>query len=282
MAPFRFPGPFCQTRDWFEDLHDGTLVRAVLASPPTVGLAGATGSRPTTSPATATGDCAYLNPPATNTVVAPQAAFDRLRAASGIARVSASQPIPAYAWSYGPPSAAISQDITLDGRTIRVVRPTDADAQGKNLPSVQQLAEALRAVPAAQRQYTREVALNFRPHPNSTPSSTVAGEAGGGKIDLFPVNRAQSQNDFDNRAMHEAGHNYQEHLWNSPESVQEWRSAAAADPHAPSPYAARRIDDDFCEFNILFNAARGAACEATARQLYPSRWAKRMEYETRA
>lgn len=281
MGTLRFPGPICQTRDWFDELHEGTLVRAVLGSPPTLGLGGASGSAQPASPATATGACAYLNPRTSGTVVAPAEAFDRLRASAGAARITPPQPRAAHTWPDGSSSAAVEQEIQIDRQTIRVIRPTDTDARGRNLPTTAVLAEALRALPANQRVHTRRVVISPRPHRGSTATRTIAGEAGSGEITLFPVNSPQTQTDFDNRLTHESGHNYQGSLWQSAEAVQEWRTAAAADNSLPSPYAGENAGDDFCEFNILYNAARGSACEAEARRLYPNRWAKFTEYQSR-
>jgi hypothetical protein len=279
MPPFRFPGPVCTTREWFDDIDDGTRVRARTAPPSTVGSPVSAGSPPAQAPPA--GACAFVNPQPTGTVKAPQSEFDRLRNLSGEATISTPRALDSFTWEFGAPSAAVEQDLTIGGQRILVVRPTDRDATGKNLPTTPQLAKALRAVPAAQRVYSTTVILNPWPHRDSTATATVAGESGAHKITLFPVRRAQDQTDFDNRLMHEAGHNYQEHLWNSPESVQEWQLVRRADGNFPSDYARPRVDDDFCEFNILFNTAMGTACEAGARQLYPNRWAKRMEYQSR-
>jgi hypothetical protein len=275
MPPFRFPGPICETRDWFVTFDEGTLARTWSPLPPPLTLSNSAG--PQGAPQ-ASGPCSYLNPRSTGTVRAPQAAFDRLRSASGTARISPPQPKASQTWRDGSSSPALEQEIQIDNQRIRVVRPTDADASGKNLPTTAQLAEALRAVPGSQRANTRTVILSPRPHPGSTPSKTIAGDAGGGEIMLFPTNGAQSQNDFDNRVMHESGHNYQGSLWHSAQGVQEWATAAAADQRLPSPYAGENAGEDFSEFGILYNTARGTPCEAAARQLYPNRWTKMSGY----
>lgn len=281
MPPFRYPGPICQFRDWYEDSDAGTLVRTRTPSPATIGLNGSVAAKDSTASKTASAACSYLNPRPAGTVVAPQEAFDRLRARSGAARVTPPQSKDSHAWPDGPASPAIEQEIQIDGQTIRVVRPTDADARGRNLPATDQLAEALRAIPAGQRAHTTRVVLSPRPHPHSTSSRTIAGEAGSGEITLYPVNTAQTQNDFDNRLAHESGHNYQGSLWSSGQEVREWQTAAAADAGVPSPYAGENPGDDFCEFSILYNTARGTSCEAEARRLYPNRWAKFAQYESR-
>jgi hypothetical protein len=277
MAQFRYPGPICQTRDWFEDFDEGTLARTWSSSPSPIGTP-TPAAAPQAAPAAATGDCAYLNPRGTGTVAAPQQAFDRLRGGSGPATISKPQPVSSYTWPYGPPSPAVEQQVTI-GQKVTVVSPAEAEARGKNLPTVNQVAEALRAIPAAQRARTTRVILCPRAHPASTATRTVAGEGGSGEITLFPVSGNQSQNDFDNRVMHESGHNVQGGLWTSSQDVKDWQDAAAKDNHLPSPYAGENAGDDFCEFLILFNAARGTPCEAAARQLYPNRWAKMLTYQ---
>jgi hypothetical protein len=279
MAPIKQPGPVGHAKGRHDEIDDGTLARSRSEPPATVGAQGSGGQLQTAPTPLATGACAFLNPRSSGTVRAPQEAFDRLRNGSGTVTISAPRPKDSQAWLQGAPSAAIEQEITLDGQTIAVVRPTDADAAGKNLPTTAQVGEALRAVPANQRRHTSKVILSPRSHPDSTPSRTIAGEAMSHEITLFPVNSTQSQNDFDNRLMHEAGHNYHASFW-FPEHLQEWRAAAAADNRLPSPYAAERTDEDFCEFNILYNTARGTTCEASARQLYPNRWAKRAAYQS--
>lgn len=278
MALFRFPGPICQISRW-QEVDDGTLVRA--PSPPPGSVDASESASEETEPAPATGDCGYLNPRESGTVRAPAAAFDRLRGATGAASITAEQPVADHRWRDGTSSAAVEQAVVIDGHRIRTIRPTEADAAGKNLPSTQQIAEALRAIPSRQRVRTNTVIASHRPHPGSTARRTIAGDAGSGVTTLFPVNTSQTQNDFDNRIMHESGHNYQETLWDSGDAVAEWGAVAERDGRRPSGYAAEGVGEDFCEFLILYNTSRDTSCEASARRLYPHRWAKMVEYQSR-
>jgi hypothetical protein len=277
MPPFRFPGPVCQTRDWFDDIDEGTLARTASPLPSSLGTEP---SADTTTPkkVVAKGDCAFINPQASGTVRAPKTAFDRLRQNSGPSQISKAKEKGSQTWPDNSSSPAIEEEITLGKQTIKLIRPKDDEARGKNLPTTQQVADALRAIPEEQRAYTKTVILSPKPHPKSTASRTIAGEASSGEIDLYPVGQKQEQVDFDNRLMHESGHNYQEKVWGSAEGVRAWKEAAAADDRRPSPYAAENTGDDFCEFNILYNTAKGTACEAAAKQIYPNRWKKRKEY----
>ena len=278
MAPTKQPAPVGQAKQRHDRIDDGTLARTRSQPPSTIGGPGSSGPSQTAPGAPVPVGCLFLDPRSNGTVRAPEAAFDRLRANSGVAAISAPRSTASQAWAYGAASAAIEQAITIDGRVIAVVRPTDADAAGKNLPTTAQLAEALRAIPASQRAHTNRVILSPNPHSDSTPTATTAGEAGGGVITLFPMRNSQSQNAFDNRLMHESGHNYQGSLWNSGTAVRDWQAAATADHRIPSAYAGGNAGDDFCEFGILYNTARGTPCEVRAKELYPNRWAKMVAY----
>lgn len=271
-------GPICQTKDWYDYTPDGMLRRRPALTPGPLGLTppptGKAGKK-----AVALGKCSYLNPLPSGTVTAPKEVFDRLRADSSGATVSAPKPKASHTWANGSRSAAVEQDIVIDGQRILVTLPTDADAKGKNLPTMKQLAEALRAVPAAQRAFTKKVFLSPVPSNDTTPQRTVGGDAGSGEMTLYPITEGQDQEDFDNRVMHESGHNYQESLWSGgKQAVTDWQVAANADDRRPSPYAAQNTGEDFCEFNILYNAAKGTKCEEVAKKIYPHRWAKRESY----
>src|SRR5438874_677558 len=120
MAPYRLPGPVCQIKDWYDDIDDGTLAR--VRSPNTSVLNGAN-SQTGGATAAPSGNCSFLEPGARFTVLAPSAAFDRLRTNSGAAAVSAPTPRASYTWPNGSSSSALEQQITIDGQTISVIQP---------------------------------------------------------------------------------------------------------------------------------------------------------------
>lgn len=272
MSAFRCQTPFCQIGCPL-NISDGTLARMPSRVPSMIGSTGSKKSTPVT-PAS----CSYLDPRSSGTVRAPQASFDRLRQNSGTPRISSTQPINIQRWRNGSSSAAEKQNITIGAQTISIIRPTNANTTGRNLPTTTQIAESLRAIPAKQCAYTSTIIISPVPHPDSTVGYTIAGDAGSGTITLFPITRRQSQNDFDNRLMHEAAHNYQGSLWNSGAAVAAWGAAANRDNRHPSPYAATNYGEDFCEFNILYNTSRNTPCEIVAKRLYPHRWAKMAQY----
>ena len=272
MGAFRYPGPVCQTKDWFDDIDDGTLVRTKSPLPAYFAISKQAAASQAAS------QCAFLNPRKTGTVRAPQAAFDALRKKSPGAKVSRAKVKASQTWPDKTTSAAMEQEIAIGTQKIAVISPTAADVKGKNLPSVLELAESLRAIPSRERAYTKTVVLSPKAHPSSKANATIAGEASRGEITLFPMSSAQTKNDFDNRLAHESGHNLQEQLWKSGADVQAWGTAAAADKNHPSAYAKGNFGDDFCEFNILVNTTKGTPCQTAAKKLYPNRWKKRANY----
>jgi hypothetical protein len=228
-------------------------------------------------------DCAFLNPrnKEGDTVRAPGDALERLRRNSPAATISAAQATKEpYAWPDKSTSpAALELEIQIGNQKIKVFRPAPNDGKGKNLPTDQQLAIALRAIPEVQRACTKAITLSPKPSPEAVQGKyIIAGDGGSGTIDLYPVHAQQTQQDFDNRVMHECGHNYAEKVYgNGPEGVQAWKIAFEADTQSPSWYAG--FDgEDFPEFLILYNTVKGTPCEETAKQMYPNRWKKMDSY----
>jgi hypothetical protein len=281
MGPHRKPGPVGQAKERHDDVEDGTLARTASPHPSPVGSKPPADAPKARTRTVATGACSYLNPQSRGTVIASPEAFDKLRTKSGAATISPPEAKSAYTWPDKSTSQAVEQEIQIDGQKIRIVRPTDDNVKGKNLPTTKQLAEALRAIPKDQRSHTNVIVVSPTPAPGTDATQTIAGQGGSGTIELFPVNAAQSQNDFDNRLTHESGHNYQETFWTGAGDVHDWQNTADQDDRRPSPYAASTTGDDFSEFNVLYNAAKGTPCEATAKKIYPHRWEKLEDYRSK-
>src|SRR6266550_2403121 len=186
MPPFRIHGPICQVTDWYKDIDDGTLVRTPSPVPAAFGSTKAAPAK-----VVASGNCSFLNPKAVGTVQVPKAAFDRLRKDSPAAKISAPKAKDSQVWPDKSTGPAIEQDIEIGSQKIKLIRPTDDKTAGKNLPTTAQVAEALRAIPAAERAYTKMVILSPLPASGSTPQKTIAGEGGSGEIDLYPVGAGQ-------------------------------------------------------------------------------------------
>lgn len=275
MSAYRFPIPICQVWNW-HDVDDGTLARMPSPVPSPLGLAGSEVEQPVV----ATGACSYLNPRGKGTVRAPQAAFDRLRGNSSAARITSVKCIEGSPWEDGSISATESQKIHIDGQEFTIIRPSDRDAAGKNLPTTEQLAESLRAVPVNQRGHTKKIIVSPVAEPGSRRGLTAAAAASG-KITFYPRKSAKSQNDLDNLLMHESAHNYQGVLWRDLAAASKgWKQAIKDDNRSPSEYATAGPGhgEDFCEFYVLYITTRGTTCASMARQIYPHRWAMMVKH----
>jgi len=278
MGACKYAGPACQTKDGHQDVNDGTLARTASPSPGVTGSSTPPVAAKRPPRVVAKGKCSFLNPQSQGTVKAPKEAFDRLRRNSPAATISAPRQKASQQWPDKSTSPALELDVQIGTQKITVIQPTPDRTKGTHLPSTQQLAEALRAVPAEQRAATRTITLSPTAAPGrSSTGETIAGEAGSGEIILYPVKDTQTQEDFDNRVTHESGHNYAEKVWGGPEGVSAWLAVVTADDRRPSPYAASD-GEDFPEFVILYNTAKGTPCEATAKQIYPNRWKKMESY----
>ena len=261
MVSNRFYGPICQLRDWFDS------ERRVFGASNTAAVS--------VSPTSAAPPCWFQLSLLPQRVIAPEGAFAALRSRGGTATLSSATAIAAYSWPYGPASSAEQYLATIGGSRLEIIRPSGSSP---TLPSAQQVCEAMRAVPAVQRGHTSKVNLCPTSHPDSTTRATVGGEAGSGVVTLFPLRSTITQNDVDNRVMHEIGHNYQGNLWHSAVDVSGWGAAATLDSHAPSTYAQANFGEDFCEFLVIFNTVRGTPCESTARTMFRYRWEKMLTY----
>jgi hypothetical protein len=264
-------------------------------SPPAAASAGTSAPVEVKSRHVTRGSCAYLNPQPKGRVKIPPKVFDRLRKKSGAAQISAPQlidnkadlPKPSH-WPGPTCRTAVLQEISLDGHIIHVVRPGDAKAGVSMLPTIKQLAEALRVVPKEQRRMTTRILLRLG------EEQRLRGRAGSGEVELFPGRAADLaetgsgtglQNYFDNLVTHECAHNYHGKFWQDKDAAPEWQRFADADKQRPSPYAMPGKDsvglEDFCEYLVLYNAAVGTACENELKKIYPNRWALFQRYLAR-
>ncbi len=307
MANFRFPGPVCRTQVTHQSINDGTLVRArspvpsmphCPAGPPAVARVEQAGSPAAVAPAkshtrpTARGKCGYLNPVTSGRVKVPVEAFDRLRKKSGPAQISAPKVLAdkkawpkATEWPDPLAGSAIYQEIVVDAHKIRVIRPSDEDVGDRILPTIGQLAEALRAVPADQRKHTTTALVRLQ------SKGGILGLGGAGEIEIFPLDSSRNAKEreqydkspqayFDSLVTHECAHNYQAVFWTDAGGAKEWEEFAKNDHTPPSIYARENGGEDFCEFMVLYNAAVGTPCEALLKKIYPNRWLRFTTYKT--
>ena len=220
--------------------------------------------------------CEYLKKG--DTVEAPKANFDRIRKTATIG--------PAKAIKHKFPGNAaevdaISETVTVDGRDVEVIRPKDPVAP-KNLPTTQQIANSLGAVPSKQLDKVNTVELSNQPNPDDAywaqqyndPNFYSAATGGPGGVTFYPKDTPWTQPFCDSTAIHEGGHAYSGELWKDPKTEAAWKAAIAADGRSPSTYSDNAPTEDFSESLVMYSLSKGTPCEATAKKLFPNRYAE--------
>lgn len=179
------------------------------------------------------------------------------------------------------PQPANFYTATINGQEIKIIEPVAAPAGGKHLPTVDQTAQGLAAVPPGQLSTIHQVVLSPNPNPSDAywaqvynkPGFTSAATGGNGGVTHYPLSNAQSQERIDSNTIHEGGHTYSQELWKDPQTKADWENAIKADDQAPSEYAESAPTEDFSESLVMYTLAKGTPCEAAARSIYPNRFA---------
>ncbi len=219
-------------------------------------------------------ECDFLDYPFT--VEAPKANFDKIRGKSTVG--------PAKAGTYkfpgdAKPSPSNTNVVNVNGQNVNVISPATGPASG-NLPSVNQVADALATVPPGQLSSINQVVLSPNANPSdaywaqqyNTPGFTSAATGGNGGVTFYPWANSPAQENVDSTMIHEGGHTYSQGLWKDPKAKSEWESAIKADDQAPSKYSESASTEDFSESLVTYSLAKGTPCEAVARAIYPNRF----------
>lgn len=227
---------------------------------------GATGKAPS--------GCEYLDKP--DTVEAPQAAFDRIRKPAKLdAGAATTYKFPGDTTA----SAAKKYLADIGGHQVPVYVP-DAAPAGKFLPSAEQVAKALGAVPGKQLASIKQVVVSPNPNPSDAywaqqyniPNFSSAATGGPSGVTFYPKSTAWDQAFVDSTATHEGGHAFSTALWADAKVKDEWTQAIAADKNAPSTYAESSPGEDFSESLVMYSLSKGTKCEAPAKAKYPQRY----------
>lgn len=179
------------------------------------------------------------------------------------------------------PQPANFYDATINGQTVKIIEPVGGPVAGKFLPTVDQTAQGLAAVPSGQLSTIHQVVLSPNPNPSdaywaqqyNTPGFTSAATGGNGGVTHYPLSNALTQDRIDSNTIHEGGHTYSQELWKDASTKSAWESAITADDQAPSQYAESAPTEDFSESLVMYTLAKGTPCEAVARAIYPNRFA---------
>lgn len=218
--------------------------------------------------------CGYLDKP--DTVEAPQSDFDRIRKPSTL---DAGSPVQFEFPGDTSASAATKYIAQVAGRKVPVYMPTSVPA-GQSVPSVQQIAAALGAVPAKQLDSVQQVVVSPNANPNDAywaqqynmPGFQSAATGGASGLTFYPQSHSWDQAFVDSTAIHEGGHAYSAALWSDPAVKAKWQAAIVSDDLAPSTYAEASPAEDFSESLVMYSLSKGTKCEAPARARYPERY----------
>lgn len=220
--------------------------------------------------------CEFLDQP--YLVSGSEADFDRNRASVTIGPPrSAKHQFPGDE----APQAATVYDVDVAGHHIKLIESAGGPATGTFLPTVDQAAQALGAVPPGQLATIKEVVLSPNPNPNDAlwaeeyniPGFKSAATGGNNGVTHYPLDNALTQNTIDSNTIHEGGHTYSQEIWKNRKHQDAWNEAINSDNQAPSKYAESSPGEDFAESLVMHVLATGTPCEAVARAIYPARFA---------
>jgi uncharacterized Zn-binding protein involved in type VI secretion len=222
--------------------------------------------------------CAYLDKPFL--VTAPRPDFDRNR---GTYTLSPGKPgkhrFPGD-WFFR--SETVVYEAEVKGRKVEIIMPKSGAPAGRYLPTPDQVAESLAAVPPAQLDSIKEIVVS----PNRNPDDahwekeygikdfTSGATGGAGGVTFYPHRGAMDQADVDHELIHEGGHTYSADLWDDEAKKDAWKDAIKKDSRSPSAYADSAPTEDFSESLVMYTLSKGTPCEAYAKKLFPARYAE--------
>ena len=179
------------------------------------------------------------------------------------------------------PVDATSTPVTIGGHTVDVIQAASGPAEKDTvLPSTNQIASSLGAVPANQYGYIKNVVASPDPNPadaywakqyNMPGFRSEATAGADGTVDWYPIPKNVNMIP-DETMIHESGHAYSKNIWPKDSDWKGWQDAMKSDARDPSDYAKSSKDEDFSESLVMYSMSKGTKCEATAKALYPARY----------
>jgi hypothetical protein len=163
-------------------------------------------------------------------------------------------------------------DLEVDGRTVFVYLPRDADLpEGKRLPTIQEIADAVASLP----KHARDQLSVIEGDPKE--SGAYAAAAAFGQVDLHPHDGSPASIRLLKYALvHELGHVWSRKkfgLSKTDKGWDRWKRAMDRDRLDPSKYGQRDAAEDFAEAYAVYLLVRGTPAEADYRRLMPERFA---------
>lgn len=184
---------------------------------------------------------------------------------------------------------AVRYDVTIDGRTIPVYLPKNPDTSSGQLPSIDDVARTLAAMPAANRALVNEVHVNDQRSPDdaewarrfgNTDHRAYMSAGADGTLNIFPTAGAVSDSSMTTAMVHETGHFLAARIFGGDGDPrwEAWKRAMEADGMTTTRYGRNSPNEDFAEMMAFYVQVRGTPQEAELRRLYPARFAVLDEY----
>lgn len=169
------------------------------------------------------------------------------------------------------PTATREYEIEIRGHKVKIIEPVSGAKPGTWLPSAAMIAKGLAALSDEQLAKVNEVIVC----PNARPDfpGAVADELNG-RVRYFPRSGPHPQFDIDWALTHEGAHALAEDLWSAPGVKDAWLSAMASDARGVTAYGNTDPGEDFAESMVMYALSKGTPCEATARAMFPGRYAQ--------
>lgn len=161
----------------------------------------------------------------------------------------------------------VTYNVDIDGRTV-VVKVVENPPPELNLPTVEQIVQALAALPPESRGVLNEVAVEGRAsfdHPDAY--MTIAD----GDVRVYPGGMPSTTEGVLGALVHETAHVLDDRM--SAFDTIRWVAAMATDRIDASDYARKNLAEDFAETYRLYMSVRGTPDETEARSLMPERFA---------
>lgn len=195
--------------------------------------------------------------------------LSRLR---GEYKMSPSGPVSAQPVEERPSLAFNAHTVVIRGHSVTIYEPVGGAIPPTWLPSADSIAQGLATLSDEQLRNVKEVYIC--PYPRVDKPEAVADYANG-RIRVFSRSVPHPQSDLDWMLQHESGHGYSiSEVWtNDPAAQAAWIRAIDEDHRRVTDYGNTDEVEDFAEFMVMFASVKGTPCEASAKALFPHRWA---------
>jgi hypothetical protein len=176
----------------------------------------------------------------------------------------------------------VSYQVTIGDKSITVTMPKNVPA-GANLPSLDDVAKGLAALPAGSRAVVQSVVVEPGQNPKDAEWAMIYGTPGfrsymtagaAGIVTIYPTTSPQTQTFMEQSLVHETGHVLSKKSWGEKDDPRwnEWKQAVAKDGIYPSGYGKNSNDEDFAETLVIYANVKGTPAEAEMRALMPERF----------